>query len=565
MLGIYVRLSKEDESSNSIENQLREGKEFAKTNGYKKYQIYNEGKGVSGGNEIEDRPELDRLMKDIASKKIGAVWFRHQNRLERNSVTFHLFSSLAKKTNIAVYFGDKQADLNDPTQFLQASIMTSINAYQIEMQRAQVKRTLIDNAKEGKTTGGKHISYGYTTDNEKYIIIDPETSIVVKLIFKRCLEGVGGGIIARELNEKGVPTKFGARKWKQPTIHSIITNPAYMGKRRFRGKLYPVPPILTKEVWDKAQKQLQKNSAYKGKRVEHKYLLKHLVFCGKCGKPMHVLNYDKEIRYYRCASVREGENCHNPYFRIDALENLIWGLFEFNTLYEGVQSSLTGEGVVGKLEKLTADKTLLVDKLVRVGSKLQRTIDLVVEGLVDKDEIEKTRKKVESEKEALEKRIKNLEEQVIIIADQDELKKQVKKDLSKFKTGMAKVLEFLFESSGMDITELRDGGINKFVEIIAETKEKAEMLEKIPFNDKRELIKKYIKAIEVQGLEGSFMVCVKYTLPLLDSQIYISKDYKVVIDRRTEKYINFDLLNQDKDYKNKTEKAITKMLLKQMD
>jgi site-specific DNA recombinase len=58
MLGIYTRLSKQDEESNSINNQLREGKQFAADFHYSDIKIYNEGEGVSGGLDIVDRPKL---------------------------------------------------------------------------------------------------------------------------------------------------------------------------------------------------------------------------------------------------------------------------------------------------------------------------------------------------------------------------------------------------------------------------------------------------------------------------------------------------------------------------
>ena len=48
MLGIYTRLSKIDDNSNSIENQLIQGGKFAKGNKLK-HKIYNEGAGLSGG------------------------------------------------------------------------------------------------------------------------------------------------------------------------------------------------------------------------------------------------------------------------------------------------------------------------------------------------------------------------------------------------------------------------------------------------------------------------------------------------------------------------------------
>jgi hypothetical protein len=42
--------------------QLREGKAFAKDNGFTQYEIYNEGEGISGGANIKDRPQLFQLL-----------------------------------------------------------------------------------------------------------------------------------------------------------------------------------------------------------------------------------------------------------------------------------------------------------------------------------------------------------------------------------------------------------------------------------------------------------------------------------------------------------------------
>ena len=102
MLAIYTRLSKEDIDSTSINNQLREGRSFAKDKGFKDIELYNEGEGVSGGAEIKDRPQLFKLLQDFRIDKIKAVWFRNQNRLERNSNTWHIFITDAKKYNIDI-------------------------------------------------------------------------------------------------------------------------------------------------------------------------------------------------------------------------------------------------------------------------------------------------------------------------------------------------------------------------------------------------------------------------------------------------------------------------------
>lgn len=48
MLAIYTRLSREDEDSNSIGNQIKEGKLFAKEMKFDNFKVYDEGQVIFG-------------------------------------------------------------------------------------------------------------------------------------------------------------------------------------------------------------------------------------------------------------------------------------------------------------------------------------------------------------------------------------------------------------------------------------------------------------------------------------------------------------------------------------
>ena len=74
--------------------------------------------------------------------------------------------------------------------------------------------------------------YGYANVDGEMVII-PEQAEVVKEIFAGCLAGKSAHIIAKELNEKGVPTKEGA-KWTGGTINGILTNEKYIGDILFQ-------------------------------------------------------------------------------------------------------------------------------------------------------------------------------------------------------------------------------------------------------------------------------------------------------------------------------------------
>src|SRR5690606_11604053 len=126
MLAIYTRLSREDEDSTSILNQLREGKEFANLNGFVNYEIYNEGEGVSGTLEVEKRPVLNQLLEDIRKNKINTVWFRNQNRLGRSMPTHVAFVKACLKNNTKVYFDNKIFDYTDAAEDLIGNVLASL-------------------------------------------------------------------------------------------------------------------------------------------------------------------------------------------------------------------------------------------------------------------------------------------------------------------------------------------------------------------------------------------------------------------------------------------------------
>lgn len=356
MLAIYTRLSREDEKSNSIYNQQREGKAFALDNGFTNYRIYNEGEGVSGGADIKDRPEFAQLIEDIIKDEVKAIWVRDQNRIERNQLTFHYFVDLIQKKNINVYIAGKLIDYRDPETFFRTSLDSLFNTKKRIEQSISTKRALHGNLKEGKARGGI-LAYGYTTDDNRYVIIDEDEAEIVKLIYDLSLQGNGSNKIAKILNESNIPTRYSKMdgtitfthkdtkkkttvdkkniKWAGATVMGILKNEnykgiTYLGKGRER-KSYPYPIIIEPSYWDKIKKNLPKNRNNSGKKVEYKYLLKGIIRCGKCGRnyvgrsrmPKEGTNYRKD-HAYKCSSTRTGYvTCGNRGINITKIESYL--------------------------------------------------------------------------------------------------------------------------------------------------------------------------------------------------------------------------------------------------
>ena len=428
MLGIYTRLSREDEASNSIKNQLREGKQFAKENNLD-FKHYNEGEGISGGADIEVRPALKELMGDIEAGVITSVWFRNQNRLERNSLTYAQFATLVKSMGTEVYFGDKLQDFKDPTSNLQGTILSALNQYQRELQGKQTQRALLDNVKAGKAHG--IVPYGYKADKDGMLVINEEEEKNVRKIYELSLKGKGTNKIAELFNELGIPTRYhgynGSYKtkdgkklrksnvrWQGNTIRGIITNKLYKGERKWKNKVIECPAIFDADYWQKVNDNLQNNRNNSGKVSSYEYLLKGIIKCGRCGRNYYGRTREnKKDHYYMCSSKRyKHENCGNRSINIDFIEGFVWThLFEdeaFKDLVkERIEQVKNSDEVQNIEEQIKSLKTALNEHR----SEQKNLIEAVKSGVFDPEDIRTDNQNLKSKIRDIERQINTLQEQ----------------------------------------------------------------------------------------------------------------------------------------------------------
>ncbi|WP_300024987.1 recombinase family protein [uncultured Maribacter sp.] len=525
MLAIYVRLSQNDDDSNSIENQIREGKEYANSKNLS-YKIYNEGKGISGTNDIADRPELDKLIKDIVQDEINTVWMRNQNRLERSSNTFHLFADRAKKKKLQVVFGDKIMDWNDPNAFLQSSILSALNQYQAELQSEQTKKALLFNVKEGKAHG--ILAYGYSKDENRNLVIHTKEAKVVKKIFNMSLAGVGQRSIANHLNDSEIPTrlnkmegtlttkdKYTGRitvrnkkdiKWSSKSVSGIIKNPIYKGERNWRGEIYYSPVIIESELWHKVNDNLKKNSNNSGKNVDHQYMLKGLIRCAVCGKnyygrrrtPLGITEKSrkdsngkirKDRNYYTCVSKRtKALNCGNKNILLEPFELFIWNrFFKDKTLISLVKNHFQNHDNEKKIGELEVEIKEYNSKLSNLEQERTRGIELVVKNLISEKDLSRQISRIKIEQKEISIKLAKLREQLDSYISSGEKLKAIDKDLN--------------------------------------------LLKDVSYLDKRTIVHKYIKDISVLFLNPWFSIAINFRIEGLPLEIYMmDKDYDFAIN-----------------------------------
>jgi len=377
MLAVYLRLSKEDDDSNSINNQRRESLEYINKNNIKNFQEYNEGEGLSGTKDETEREQLNQLMKDIEDGKISSVWMRKQDRLARSGLMVLRFAQTIVNNKVKLHFGDKgDVDLTDPIEMFHLTIMAGVDALKPAQQSKGTIKALHDNFNEGKVWGV--IPYGYRSDENMMPYVDKKETSIVNRIFNEYLEGKSAYKIANGLNEDNVPTKKskteGTTKhtnkytkevteksndsiiWVEKTITDMLKNIWYNGTRTYAKKTDAkktgaVPRIVDEILFNKVQQAIQARKGKRKSKPKYNYLLKGLIRCDKCGR-----NYYGRVNAndnaYMCSSKRSKlTNCGNAAINITRLESfIIKHLFKSKDLLKMMESVTDDNGALTKLE-----------------------------------------------------------------------------------------------------------------------------------------------------------------------------------------------------------------------
>ena len=366
-VALYMRLSKDDgdkEESESITNQRKILRTYAKENGYVIYDEYIDD-GYSGTNF--NRPGFKKLIKDIEAKRVNMVITKNLARLGRDYIETGRY--------IETFFPENQiryiAVLDDVDTFLDKNCDTVafkniMNDYYAKETSKNIKKT--KNRK--KREGFYYVSYapfGYDKiDKSGRLKINNNQAEIVRRIYKEFLNGKGTYQIAKMLTHEQVTTPGiqmnmtrvvnnitkTTNMWTHTGIKRILTNPIYIGtivqnkskkisyKSKKRIKLpeqeYTIiknhhEAIINIEIWNSVQKKLESN---KGEKIkEEDPLLKSLLYCSHCHNRLSLIvkkeKYKDKItirKYIVCGTAQRkvsNKTCYKQYINYRKLEPLI--------------------------------------------------------------------------------------------------------------------------------------------------------------------------------------------------------------------------------------------------
>ena len=231
------------------------------------------------------RPEYRRLLGDAKAGVLDAIVVWHLDRLHRQPRELEEFFDVvdaAGVTKLASVTGD--VDLATDDGRFMARILGAVARKESDDKSRRIRRKAEEIAQAGRVGGGGTRPYGFEADR---VTVRESEAAVIRECVQRFLAGEAIRSIARDLNNRGVPTVKGGR-WKTPALTRLLGSPRISGAREHRGEIVAQaewPAIVTPEQTARVRAILADPSR-RTNRSARRYLLLRLLRCGRCGEAL---------------------------------------------------------------------------------------------------------------------------------------------------------------------------------------------------------------------------------------------------------------------------------------
>ena len=468
-IGLYIRLSKEDENvdeSESIINQEKILRDFVEsyfeTGSYAIIDVFADD-GLTGTDTL--RPSFKRLEDCIVRKEVNCMIIKSLARGFRNLADQQKFLEEFIPINGARFictgspFIDTYANPHSASG-LEIPIRGMFNEQFAATTSEEVRKTFKMKRERGEFIGA-FAPYGYRKDpNDKNrLLIDDDAAEVVRSIYHWFVnDGYSKNGIAQKLNQMGEPNPEAYKRkngfkyqnpnsgkndglWSSSTIARILQNEVYLGNMvqgRNRVISYKVhkqvsvpedewfvvpnthEAIIDKELFDKAQAMHERDTrtAPEKKQV---YLLSGFVRCADCQKAMH-RKTARNIAYYACRTFVEKKTCSKHSIREDKLENAVLAALQVQiALVDGLSEEIeriANAPVINRENKRLSHSLAQAEKQLKQYNDASDSLymDLKCGVITNEEEYHRLKGKISEQIEQLKQNISHLKEEMQVMA-----------------------------------------------------------------------------------------------------------------------------------------------------
>lgn len=237
---VYVRQSTVTQLQHNRESQLRQYglAERARANGFAQVETIDDDLGRSGSG-LEDRPGFQRLVAEVCSGQVGAVYCIEASRLARNGRDWHHLIELCGLVGALVVDPDGAYDPRLVNDRLLLGLKGTMNEFELNLLRQRSLEAMRQKAKRGELQCGLPVGYAWSQDGKVLKDADRRVQQALETIFAKFEET--GSVRQALLYFRGenislpaiVYDQYGRRlEWKPPTyrtLHAVISNPVYAG------------------------------------------------------------------------------------------------------------------------------------------------------------------------------------------------------------------------------------------------------------------------------------------------------------------------------------------------
>ena len=356
---------------------------------------------IDAGKSAKDqnRPQLQRLKRDIAAGKIDLVICFKLDRITRSLKDFVDLWALFAEHDVNVSSLREKFDTSMPTGEAMVQLIMVFAQLERKMTAERTFSIMRDRADRGLWNGGHVLGYRSVKDDPCKLEIETEGAAIVRRIFDSFEELGSAGAATRRLNELGIrlPTyrtrsdkQRGGNLFTKQKVIGILRNPIYLGHIHW-GKSVKEnchEPIITPQQFDRVQLQIGKMLVRRMNLKKPKgrtYLLSGLLRC-QCGAHMVGASAHgrTDVNYYYVCTRQQHEggkySCQSSHIPAVALENALIGrISEIGRMVEArdriVQEALSCLG--GEAVRLREEEDLARRRLSQVRADIGRLVEVL--------------------------------------------------------------------------------------------------------------------------------------------------------------------------------------------
>ena len=345
----YVRVSSqrqatEGDSLVAQQHEIEQEVEFRKRR--ENWEIASLEFYVDAGKSAKDqnRPQLQRLKRDIAASKIDLVICFKLDRITRSLKDFVDLWALFAEHDVNVISLREKFDTSMPTGEAMVQLIMVFAQLERKMTAERTFSIMRDRADRGLWNGGHVLGYRSRPDDPGKLEIDEEGAAIVRRIFDWFEELGSAGAVTKRLNDLGIrypifrtrsDKQRGGNRFVKQKVIGILRNTIYLGQIRWGDSVREDchEPLISRQQFDRVQLELGKTLTRRKNLKKSKgrvYLLSGLLRC-QCGAHMVGASAHgrTEVSYYYVCTRQQHEggkySCQAGRIPAKALEEALIG------------------------------------------------------------------------------------------------------------------------------------------------------------------------------------------------------------------------------------------------